>query len=105
MPEPEKRPSHLAWAYCPNCKSAIGQLDAKCRNCGYDFPAPPDPDAITYQFDLRFLFYLMGLTVIVCSVCRALGHNDRALAGPMFISGLLLGECGTPRFQGFLSHS
>jgi hypothetical protein len=93
MPEPDKRPSHLAWAYCPNCKSAIGQLDAKCPNCGYDFPPPPpppDPDAITYQFDLRFLFYLMALTAIVCSVCRMLGQDAWLLAGPMFLTGLLI---------------
>jgi hypothetical protein len=93
MPDENHRQPNLAWAYCPRCKAAIGQLDAKCPGCGYDFPSPPsppDPDAITYQFDIRFLFYLMVLTAAVCSACSMLGHTAWILALPMFISGILI---------------
>ena len=70
----------------------MGQTDVVCPNCGYNFPPDPPPsdvDAITYQFDIRLLFYLMALTALIGSTCRLLGRVA-FLAGPMFVSGVLI---------------
>ncbi len=93
MGERTEQRSHLLWAFCPKCRSAMGQTDIVCPNCGYNFPPdppPPDVDAITYQFDIRLLFYLMVLTALIGSACRLLGRGAWLFAGPMFVSGILI---------------
>jgi hypothetical protein len=81
------------WAFCPKCKGVMGQLEAVCPHCGYNFPPdppPPDYDVLSRQFGIRFLFYLMGLTSFVGSTCSCLGRHSWILAPALFITGLLV---------------
>ena len=93
MDERAEHRGNPVWAFCPKCRSTMGQTDIVCPNCGYNFPPdppPPDVDAVTYQFDIRLLFYLMGLTALIGSTGRLLGRAAWPFAGPMFICGVLI---------------
>jgi hypothetical protein len=80
-------------AFCPVCKGTMAPLEAVCPHCGYNFPPEPtlpNSDTISSQFDIRLLFYLMGLTAFVCTVCRLLDHDSWLLVIPMYLCGFLI---------------
>ena len=49
----------------------------------------PTDRTFKLQYDIRFLFFLMGLTACVCSICFLLGRNNWAVAPSLFIDGLV----------------
>ena len=78
-------------AYCPKCNGEMGQRDAVCPHCRYSFPPlAVTPASIPFrtQFSIRFLFFLIGLTAIVFSICSCL--NDWVLVPALFVTGLLI---------------
>ena len=60
-------------AYCPKCQSEVN--DRTCPHCGHDvLSTETAPEGkFRFQFDLRFLFFLMTLTAVVCAISKAVG--------------------------------
>ncbi len=73
--------------HCPKCQSEIN--DGICPNCGHDVSSTetaPEEKA-KFQFGLRFLFFLITMTAVVCGISKAL---DNWFAAPLIVvNGLL----------------
>ena len=51
-------------AVCPKCKGAMGQTEAVCPHCGYDFPEPPKPRPVPSWVHLGFGIAAAGLGIL-----------------------------------------
>jgi hypothetical protein len=51
-------------AVCPKCKGTMGQTDAVCPHCGYDFPPPPKPRPVPWWVQIIFLAAMVGVLII-----------------------------------------
>jgi len=76
----------LRLAYCPRCKNEIN--DRICPHCGYDLQVEiARRGKFKLQFGLPFLFFLMGLTAVACTISKAIESWQPAPL--IFVNGLL----------------
>ena len=71
-------------AFCPQCRKEMGQMDAVCPHCGYDFPTQepeaPEPSGIAYSG-------LADIALIIGEIAATLG----AIMALFYVVMLLLG--------------
>lgn len=84
-------------AYCPKCNGEMGQQDAVCPHCGYDFPPEPSLDVKRsgIEYSLWADIALVVGAVIAGLLCFAfaIGSVVSAVAG-QFMQGLVIGPVG-----------
>jgi hypothetical protein len=74
-------------ANCPKCQSETD--DRTCPHCGHDVASTETAPQgkFRFQFGLRFLFFLMTLTAVVCAISKAL---DNWRPAPLMVVAALL---------------
>jgi hypothetical protein len=48
-------------AVCPRCKGTMGQVEAVCPHCGYDFPPPAEPRSLPWWLHVGLLAAMVGV--------------------------------------------
>ena len=76
-------------AVCPKCNGVMGQTQAVCPHCGYDFPPPPVPRAVPWWVCLGLVIAWVAVLVL---------FQDNPVVG--VVSGLLLLAFGVSLFLG-----
>jgi hypothetical protein len=51
-------------AVCPKCHGEMGQTQAVCPHCGYDFPPPPEPRKVPWWVYLGLLAVWIALLIL-----------------------------------------
>jgi hypothetical protein len=67
-------------AFCPKCGGPLGQRDAVCPACGYDFPEPKQPPS-------RMWLHLALIALVVVAV--VFFRDNPVVAVIIGVSGLL----------------
>ena len=51
-------------AICPKCNGAMGQTQAVCPHCGYDFPQPAEPRSMPWWLHLGFAVAAVAVLIV-----------------------------------------
>jgi hypothetical protein len=92
-------------AYCPQCRGEMGERDAACPHCGYDFPLRPDRAAIRHGIEYSIwadIALMIGAVVAgLGCLCSVIG-SVVAIFQNQLMQGLVFGPIAAFLFLAML---
>jgi hypothetical protein len=81
-------------AYCPKCSGEMGQKDATCPHCGYDFPTEGNERIWLEDSTLADVALMVGAVVAGFSCLGSILYSVVMLCQGQVLQGLVVGPIG-----------